>query len=90
MTTIKIFYRNFINNFWHKFKADMAIQDMVDNEHKQYTVVVVVMDMELKSHHLPLDLKTLSPIYQSERYFENRISKAFKGQINKKVFVFTL
>nr|CAB3262726.1 uncharacterized protein LOC100182356 [Phallusia mammillata] len=71
--------RNFINNFWLKFKADMAIENMMENEHKQYTLVVVVMDMALKSQHLPLDLKTLCPIFQSERFFKNRIAKAFEG-----------
>jgi len=58
----------------------MAIQDMIQNEHKQHTLVVVVMDRMLKQNQLPLDLQTLSPIYISERYFHDRISKAFVGK----------
>nr|XP_002128758.1 uncharacterized protein LOC100182356 [Ciona intestinalis] len=71
--------RSFISNFWLKFKTDMAIQDMLQNQHKRYSVVVVVMDLMLKSHDLPLDLQTLTPIFQSSRFFQNKISKAFQG-----------
>uniref|UniRef100_H2Z8U3 TIR domain-containing protein n=1 Tax=Ciona savignyi TaxID=51511 RepID=H2Z8U3_CIOSA len=69
--------RNFISNFWLKFKTDMAIQFMLQNEHMHYSVIVVVMDRLLKQHDLPLDLQTLTPIFLSSPFYEIKISRAF-------------
>ena len=50
---------------------------MLQNEHKRFTVIVIVVDLDMKLNDLPLDLQTLSPILKSERYFETRLAKAF-------------
>ena len=64
-----------------KLKVDMAIQDMIQNEHKQYSLIVVVVDKMLKLGDLPLDLQTLCPILLSERYYEERLANAFYSNI---------
>ena len=67
-----------MKNVWLKFKVDMAIQAMLEYEEKRYSVVVIVMD-SLSSRELPLELRMLCPIFQCERFFEERLKKAFEG-----------
>jgi len=55
----------------------MAIQNMLQNEHKRYTVIVVVLDIEMKLKDLPLELQTLAPILRRERYYDTRLAIAF-------------
>ncbi|XP_076808282.1 uncharacterized protein LOC143451541 isoform X2 [Clavelina lepadiformis] len=69
--------RNFFSSLWLKFKADMAIQAMLECKGKQYTVIVIVMD-DMEAEDLPLEFQTLSPIFEKERYFENRLQNACK------------
>ena len=60
----------------------MAIQNMLQNEDKRYTVIVIVLDIDMKLHDLPLELQTLSPILRSERYYDSRLAIAFGTIIN--------
>ena len=60
-----------------KFKADMAIHNMLQDENKQFSLIVVVMDADLELKNLPLEIQTLCPIMRRERYFEYRLSRAF-------------
>lgn len=69
--------QRFISNFWLQFRTDMSIQDMLDNQEKLYSVIVVVMDCNVKRTDLPLDLATLSPLFITDRFFVDRIKRAF-------------
>ncbi|CAK8696250.1 unnamed protein product [Clavelina lepadiformis] len=84
--TLFVVTRNFMKNVWLKFKVDMAIQAMLEYEEKRYSVVVIVMD-SLSSRELPLELRMLCPIFQCERFFEERLKKAFEdfpfGKVKK-------
>lgn len=64
-----------------KLKVDMAIQNMIQDESKQYSLIVVVVDSRLKMVDLPLDLQTLNPILFCERYYEYRLSNAFQSTV---------
>lgn len=71
----------FITNFWLQFRADMSIQDMLDNREKLYSVIVIVMDRTVMKSDLPLDLMTLSPLFIGDRYFKDKIKRTFSKEM---------
>lgn len=73
--------QRFITNFWLQFRADMSIQDMLDNREKLYSVIVIVMDRTVAKHDLPLDLMTLSPLFIGDRYFKDKIKRTFSKEM---------
>lgn len=73
--------QRFISNFWLQFRTDMSIQDMLDNQEKLYSVIVIVMDRTVTKYDLPLDLMTLSPLFIGDRYFKDKIKRTFSKEM---------